>query len=1040
MSRHRSMLSAVAACCLLATVVLPTGPAFAAVPAGITNVPADVETVPVGTSGDSADDPAIWVNGTDPSRSIVVGNDKGDALEVYDLAGNRLQRISEAHGNVDIRYGFPLGGAAVDIVAATRGGLRVYGVNPSTRTLASITDGSSISTNSGEGLCLYRSAASGRYYAFQISQAGAVQQWWLRDNDSDGRVDGQLVRSFNVGSESEGCVADDDLGHLYISEEDVGVWKYGAEPTAGSARTLVDSVTSGRLVADAEGLTIVRPSGGTGFLIASAQNVSSPTNSYFAAYRLDGANTYAGAFRITSGTNADGCSRTDGIDATGTGLGGAFPSGLFVCQDDANTTPGTSGNQNFKFVRLEKILSGLDGGLPPGPDTTPPETTITGGPSGSVTSTSVTLSFTANEPTAGFTCSLDGAPPAACTSPVTYSGLPLGDHRFEVKATDLAGNTDPTPADRAWTIVPPAPGPVALLPTDDARVAQANPNTNYGNSTLLQADNSPVLGSFLRFDVTTDRPVISARLRLFATDATGNGPEVFRSDPDWNEATITWNNRPTRTPGIVADIGSLSSNRYVEWNVTSAVQNPGLYSFELVPDSSDGFDANSSEAPTNRPQLVLELGAPPGPDTTPPVTSITAGPTGTVSSTSASFSFAANEPASFACSLDGGPAADCTSPATYSGLGDGPHSFSVTATDTAGNVAAPVTRSWTVDTTVPPAPSLGTISTLAGTGVRGAGGDGGPATAAQLSAPRKAASDSAGNIFVADAENNRIRRISPAGVITTIAGTGSAGYGGDGGPATAARLNTPHGVDVDAAGNVYVADSANHRVRRISPSGVITTVAGTGGTSFNGDGIPATQASLAYPKGVAVAPDGSLYVGDANHHRIRRFVPGGTISTVAGNGNAGYSGDGGPATAATLRFPRNVAFGPDGSFYIADNTNYAVRRVNPAGVITTVAGTGVAGYSGDGGPATAARLREVRDVAVDGGGNLYIADEQNHRIRRVSPSGVMTTLAGTGSSGFSGDGGAPGTARVAGPRGVSVTPTGDVLIADTGNHRIRRVH
>ena len=176
---------------------------------------------------------------------------------VYDLAGNRLQRISEAHGNVDVRYDFPLGGAAVDIVAATRGGLRVYGVNPSTRTLASITDGASISTNSGEGLCLYRSATSGRFYAFQISQAGAVQQWWLRDNDNDGRVDAQLVRSFNVGSEAEGCVADDDLGNLYISEEDVGIWRYGAEPEAGSTRVMVDSVSSGRVVADVEGLAIV---------------------------------------------------------------------------------------------------------------------------------------------------------------------------------------------------------------------------------------------------------------------------------------------------------------------------------------------------------------------------------------------------------------------------------------------------------------------------------------------------------------------------------------------------------------------------------------------------------------------------------------------------------------------------------------------------------------------------------------------------------------------------------------------------------------
>jgi streptogramin lyase len=315
-----------------------------------------------------------------------------------------------------------------------------------------------------------------------------------------------------------------------------------------------------------------------------------------------------------------------------------------------------------------------------------------------------------------------------------------------------------------------------------------------------------------------------------------------------------------------------------------------------------------------------------------------------------------------------------------------------------------------------------------------------PAAAAQLNAPRTTATDSAGNIYVADTENQRIRRISAAGIITTVAGNGTAGFSGDGGPATAARLNNPHGVDIDPAGNLYIADSANHRIRRVSPSGVITTIAGTGSTTYNGDGIPATSASLAYPKGVTVASNGSLYVGDANHHRVRRFVPGGVISTVAGTGTAGYSGDGGPATAAQLRFPRNVAFGADGSMFIADDSNFAVRRVSLTAVITTIAGTGTAGFSGDGGPATSARLGEVRDVAVDPAGNVYIADEQNHRIRRVSPSGIITTFAGTGTSGFSGDGGAPQSARVAGPRGVEVTPAGEVLISDTGNHRIRRVH
>ncbi|HLF41335.1 MAG TPA: phytase [Acidimicrobiia bacterium] len=824
MPRLRLVLRSLAVLGLVGGSALPTRPALASVPAAIVDVAADAETVPVGTSGDSADDPAIWVDTADPARSIVIGNDKGDALEVYDLAGALLQRIAEPHGNVDVRPGFPLAGGSVDIAAATRSGLRIYGINPVTRALASVTDGSSLATNGGEGLCLYRSAASGRFYVFQVTRAGGVQQWWLQDADADGLVDGQLVRSFEIGSESEGCVADDDLGHVYISEEDTGIWKYGAEPDAGSTRSLVDSVASGRLVSDVEGLAIVRQSDGSGFLLASAQNVADPTASYFTAYQRTGGNAYAGAFRIVTGLEADGCSRTDGIDATASGLGAAFPGGLFVCQDDSNTTPGT-GNQNFKFVRLEKILAGLDTGAPPGPDTTPPETTITGGPSGSVTISSATLSFSANEAGSTFACSLDGAAPAPCTAPVTYSDLGLGDHRFEVAATDTAGNTDATPAVRTWTRVEAAPGPLTLLPTDDARVAQSTPNTNYGNTTLLEVDGSPVVGSYLRFDVQADAVVTRARLRLFVTDATKNGPEVYRSDPDWSEATITWNNRPTRIPDVVADIGSARKARYVEWDVSSAVTGPGFHSFELVADSSDALGVNASEASANRPQLVVDLAPPSGPDTTPPETSITAGPAGTVSSTTASFSFSANEPATFSCRLDGGAAEACASPRSYDGLADGPHHFEVSATDTAGNTdATPAERDWTIDSTVPEPPALGTITTLAGTGGRGAAGDGGPATSGQLSAPRTTATDSAGNTFVTDTENHRIRRISAAGIITTIAGTGTAGYGGDGGPATAAQLNNPHGIDVDAAGNVYVADSANQRIRRISPSGVITTL------------------------------------------------------------------------------------------------------------------------------------------------------------------------------------------------------------------------
>ncbi len=225
MAVRNVLVRALSVACLLGGALAPALPASAAVPPDIRSVAADGETVPVGTSGDSADDPAIWLDPADPSRSVVIGNDKGDALEVYDLAGNRLQRIAEGHGNVDVRPGFPLGTGTVDIAAASRGGLRIYGINPTTRTLTNITDGSSISTNGGEGLCLYHSAVSGRFYAFQISQSGSVQQWWLRDGDSDGRVDAQLVRSFSVGSEAESCVADDELGFFYVSRK---TWPSGS--------------------------------------------------------------------------------------------------------------------------------------------------------------------------------------------------------------------------------------------------------------------------------------------------------------------------------------------------------------------------------------------------------------------------------------------------------------------------------------------------------------------------------------------------------------------------------------------------------------------------------------------------------------------------------------------------------------------------------------------------------------------------------------------------------------------------------------------
>ena len=322
-----------------------------------------VETAPVSHAGDAADDPAIWYNAADPARSAVIGNDKQGALEVYDLQGRRLQRITGGFfGNVDVRRGFATGAGRLDLVVVWAGGIRVFRIDRQTRKLSSVTDDSSGSIpvpTGGEGLCLYTSPRSGRTYVFVISRSGRVAQYELHDADRDGRVGARLRRQWNIGSEAEGCVADDELGAFYISEEAVGVWRYDAEPEASaarSARRLVGAAVSagGHIRPDAEGLTLVYGAAGTGYLIVSSQAASDTDNSYI-VYERQGANDYVRQFKVVRGASADGCGRTDGIDALATPLGPAFPHGIFICQDDRNTDP-APGNQNFKFVPLERVV------------------------------------------------------------------------------------------------------------------------------------------------------------------------------------------------------------------------------------------------------------------------------------------------------------------------------------------------------------------------------------------------------------------------------------------------------------------------------------------------------------------------------------------------------------------------------------------------------------------------------------------------------------------------------------------------------------
>jgi hypothetical protein len=331
------------------------------------------------------------------------------------------------------------------------------------------------------------------------------------------------------------------------------------------------------------------------------------------------------------------------------------------------------------------------------------------------------------------------------------------------------------------------------------------------------------------------------------------------------------------------------------------------------------------------------------------------------------------------------------------------------------------------------------ISTVAGTGIEGFAGDGGPATAAGLFNPISVSATADGGFLVAELGGPRVRKVSANGTITTVAGNGRQGFSGDGGPATEAQLSNPSSVAPTADGGFLIADTSNNRVRRVSPSGTIATVAGTGTSGFSGDGGPATGAKLFNPISVSVTADGGFLIAELDGERVRKVSPSGTITTVAGDGTQGFSGDGGAATAAQLDHPFGVAATADGGFLIADRNNFRVRRVSPAGTITTVAGDGTSGFSGDGGPASAAQLTDPQAIAATGDGGFLIGEPIGEVVRRVSPAGTITTIAGDGTVGFSGDGGPATAAQLNFPTGVSATTGGGFLVADIGNNRIRFV-
>ena len=335
--------------------------------------------------------------------------------------------------------------------------------------------------------------------------------------------------------------------------------------------------------------------------------------------------------------------------------------------------------------------------------------------------------------------------------------------------------------------------------------------------------------------------------------------------------------------------------------------------------------------------------------------------------------------------------------------------------------------------------AAGAIATVAGDAYLTAIGDGGPALDAILNTPRGVAVDVEGNLHIADSGTHRIRRAGRDGRIATVAGTGAPGFSADGRAAAQAQLNAPAGVWAGADGSLTVADTGNDRIRRITAAGTIVTIAGSGGSGLGGDGLAAQLMPLHGPS--AALPDGwgNLYIADTLSSRVLAAGPDGTVATAAGNASGGDSGDGGPAPQAQLRDPTGLAFDAAGNLFIADALNNRIRKVARDGVISTVAGNGQEGYSGDGKAATAARLHKPRGIAVDGDGNLYIADTGNHAIRKVTADGTIYTVAGAGSPGMEGDGGPATAALLNEPRGLALDGSGNLYVADSLNHRVRKL-
>lgn len=314
----------------------------------------------------------------------------------------------------------------------------------------------------------------------------------------------------------------------------------------------------------------------------------------------------------------------------------------------------------------------------------------------------------------------------------------------------------------------------------------------------------------------------------------------------------------------------------------------------------------------------------------------------------------------------------------------------------------------------------------------------GPATAVSLDYPLRIAFDDTGSLYICDCYHHKLRKVKPSyqGYMTTIAGNGVSGDWGDGGPASAAGLGALYDVAVDKKGNIFLADAFYNKIRKIDKNGIITTFAGTGVAGYNGDGIAATSAMLNSPHAVKVDDTGNVYIGDRYNFRLRKVDTFGVISTICGTGGCGFSGDGGPAVAAQTNGLMAIALDTSGNIFFSDTVR--IRKIGVDGTITTVAGNGVLAFSGDGGPATAASIRPAA-IFIEKSGVIYIADDINHRIRRVGVDGVISTIAGTGMAGISGDWGPPLLATLCSPQGIVLNKDGDIYFSNQCSARVKMI-